>query len=98
MTSRPRWLIPAVIVTAWMLLAVFSTAQRFVGTIFTGERFALFDALPYAIGQSLNWALLAPFVRLVVPRVPLRRGRVAVPLLALFATTLLIASAKLVID
>jgi signal transduction histidine kinase len=89
---------PAIIVTAWMLLAVFSTAQRFVGTLFTGERFALFDTLPYAIGQSMTWALLTPIVLLVVSRVPLRRGRVAVPLLALFATTLLIASAKLVID
>ena len=98
MTSRPRWLMPSIIVTVWMLLAVFNTAQRLITTIFTGEHLDSIGLFTYNVAQSMTWALLTPVILLIVSHTPLRRGRLAMPILVLVATTAVVASLKLLID
>jgi sensor histidine kinase YesM len=95
---RPKWLIPALIVLIWLLLACFNTAQRFVSAVFTGERFGFAEALAFPLQQSLTWALLTPFVLMVVTRIPLRRGRIAAAVASWFVASLVIATAKIGVD
>jgi two-component system LytT family sensor kinase len=95
---RPRWLVPIAVVLIWLLLGFFNTAQRLVSAVFTGEWIDLTEALAFPLQQSLVWALITPFVLIVVTRIPVRRGRVAAAVVSWLAASIVIATAKIGVD
>ena len=96
--TRRIWTVPLIIIIGWLLVAVSRTAEQYTSSLFLGRQFELLDTTIFELEQALTWALVTPFLLIVVARVPFRRGRVAVPLLILMTATVTAAIVKIALD